>query len=73
MATTTANGPQLLSDAPMPTGRVLPGLACIRKARVRKHEQQGDCGEKAQHWPKKLFLGKGCLKSSRHVVRFGFV
>lgn len=25
-----------------------------------------------QHWPMKLFFGNGCLKSSFHVVKFGF-
>lgn len=26
-----------------------------------------------QHWPRNEFFGKGCLKSSTQVVKFGFV
>lgn len=31
------------------------------------------CSEHDQHCPKKLFFGNGCPKSSRQVVRLGFV
>lgn len=40
----------------------------VREGKGTHHTEQD-----VQHSPKKLLLGKGCLKSSRHVVRLGFV